>query len=127
MVGGELLRASNTVEVYVTKKVGATVVIRHIVNPRVFDVYGHFGGTAAWSQVVGVDSLGSARVSAWVRGSDGKVWEVNGDGSRHHMQMSWGEFALRVADGNSDLATNLIFEVNDAELSLYTSGVDVLP
>ena len=127
VVDGDLLRASNTVEVYVTKKVGATVVIRHIVNPRVFDVYGHFGGTAAWSQVVGVDSLGSARVSAWVRGSDGKVWEVNGDGSRHHMQMSWGEFALRVADGNSDLATNLIFEVNDAELSLYTSGVDVLP
>ena len=126
-VDGDLIRASNTVEVYVTKKAGAIVVIRHIVNPRVFDVYGHFGGTAAWSKVVGVDSLGSARMSAWVRGADGKVWEVNGDGTRHHMQMTWQEFASRVAAGDSQLAQNLVFEVNNAELSLYAVGVNVLP
>ena len=124
---GDLVRASNTIEVYVTKKVGATVVIRHIVNSRVFDVYGHFGGTAAWSKVVGVDSLGSARTSAWVRGADGKVWEVNGDGSRHHMRMTWGEFSSRVAGGESDTGNNVVFEVNDAELSLYAVGADVMP
>jgi len=124
---GDLVRASNTIEVYVTKKVGATVVIRHIVNSRVFYVYGHFGGVQAWSKIVGVDSLGEARRSAWVRGSDGKVWEVNGDGSRHHMRMTWGEFALRVAGGESDTGNNVVFEVNDAELSLYAVGADVMP
>ena len=127
ILDGDLLRASNTVEVYVTKKVGATVVIRHIVNSRVFDVYGHFGGVQAWNKIVGVDSLGEARRSAWVRGSDGKVWEVNGDGTRHHMQMTWEQFASRVAAGDSSLATNLIFEVNNSELGLYTIGASVLP
>ena len=72
-------------------------------------------------------SLGSAQKSAWVRGSDGKVWEVNGDGTRHHMQMTWGEFAARVAAGDSQLAQNLIFEVNAAELSLYGQGDAVFP
>ena len=127
VANGDLIRASNTVEVYVTKKVGALVIIRHIVNPRIFDIYGHFGGVAAWSKVVGVNSLGTAKASAWVRGSDGKVWEVNGDGTRHHMQMTWGEFASRVAAGDSQLAQNLIFEVNAAELSLYAAGAVVLP
>lgn len=127
VANGDLIRASNTVEVYVTKKVGALVVIRHIVNPRVFDVYPHLGGTAAWSKVEAVNSLGSAKKSAWVRGSDGKVWEVNGDGTRHHMQMTWTQFASRVAAGDSAAATNYIFEVNDAELALYTTGLSVLP
>jgi len=124
---GDLIRALNTVEVYVTKKIGATVIVRHIVNPRIFDVYGHFGGSAAWNKIVPVESLGNARISAWVRGSDGRVWEVNGDATRHWMNMTWQQFASRVAAGDSALATSLIFEVNDNELALYAVSSDVRP
>ena len=124
---GTLVRSSGATEVYVTKKVEGLTIVRHIVTAGVFDVYPHLGGSAAWSAIVGVDSLGSSLTSSWVRGADGKVWEVNGDGTRHHMQMTWEQFAGRVAAGDSSLATNLIFEVNAAELGLYSTGVAVLP
>ena len=74
-----------------------------------------------------VESLGNARISAWVRGSDGRVWEVNGDATRHWMNMTWQQFASRVAAGDSALATSLIFEVNDNELALYAVSSDVRP
>lgn len=110
-------------------------VLRHIVDATVPTFYGHLGANF-WSKVfTGVEGTPGTEtapnVSAWVRGSDGKVWEVNGDGTKHWMHMTWDQFVARVSPAvggaPSEFINNLIFEVNDTEVAHYTTGPDVLP
>ncbi len=124
---GALVRMEGDSKVWIVRKAGDVIVLRHVVDARLFYVYGHLGGASAWGRIRRVASLDNTRPSAWVRSPDGKVWEVNGDGTRHWMHMTWEQFVSRVAGGSSSLVPKLIFEVNDPEMRLYTPGPDVLP
>lgn len=101
---------------------------RHIVSPRIFDFYGHFG----FSNIVDVPqaSIDQYALSAWVRvpltedPTTWRIYEVNADASRH-----W----ITCADADNCGATWLsrggnpagIFTVNRAEMDYYSDGLHV--
>ncbi|MDD3007063.1 MAG: hypothetical protein PHX30_05820, partial [Candidatus Pacebacteria bacterium] len=76
-----------------------------------------------------VESLEPYSLSGWVRvntgpngtpGANDKVWEVNGDQTKHWINMTAQQF---LTHGGSDEA---IYSVNQGELDLYKTGVDVM-
>ncbi len=79
---GDLIRAEGDFRVYIVRIVGAKKFIRHIVDAAVFTFYGHFNFDA----VKDVPNLDAYTLSAWVREVGTiAVFEVNGDGTAHHI------------------------------------------
>ncbi|MFH1713534.1 MAG: hypothetical protein ABH896_05140, partial [Candidatus Jacksonbacteria bacterium] len=116
---------SNPFAVYIVKIVGNTKYIRHIVSIEIFNYYGHL----KWENLKQVSSLGDYSLSGWVRvntGANGtagptdKVYEINGDQTKHWINMTAEQF---LSHGGSDPA---IFNINQGELNLYTAGADVM-
>ncbi len=107
--------------VYIVKIANGKRYIRHIVSLEIFNFYSHL----KWENLIQVDDLKEYTLSGWVRvntGANGnpgphdKVWEVNGDQTRHHIDMTAEEFLLH---GGSEDA---IYPINQGELNLYKMG-----
>ena len=128
IIDGDIIQcqsSDNPFAVYIVKVVGDTKYIRHIVSLEIFDYYSHLD----WNNLRQVDSLTNYSLSGWVRvntGPDGtpgpndKVYEINGDQSKHWINMTAEDF---LTHGGSDAA---IYSVNQGELDLYTTGPDVM-
>ena len=117
--------SDNPFAVYIVKIVGETKYIRHIVSLEIFNYYGHL----QWENLKQVDSLNDYSLSGWVRYNTGlnytaaptdKVYEINGDQTRHWINMTAEQF---LSHGGSEPA---IFNINQGELNLYTAGADVM-
>ncbi|MDP3963681.1 MAG: hypothetical protein Q8Q39_04240 [bacterium] len=112
---GALLRAIGDYKVYVTKGQFK----RHIVSPDIFAFYGHFG----FMHVIDVSpqDLDQYKLSAWVRADgDPRVWEINGDGTKHWINIPGEQFAPsgRSWDG--------VYIINARERDWYVRGADVM-
>lgn len=117
--------SSNPFAVYIVKIVGSTKYIRHIVSIEIFNHYKHL----KWENLKQVSSIGEYSLSGWVRYNTGlngtagpadKVYEINGDQTKHWINMTAEQF---LSHGGSDPA---IYSVNEGELNLYTKGPDVM-
>jgi len=117
--------SSNPSAVYIVKIIGDTKYIRHIVSLDIFNYYTHL----KWGNLKQIDSLGDYSLSGWVRyntgpngmaGPNDKVYEINGDQTRHWINMTAEDF---LSHGGSEPA---IFNINQGELNLYTTGADVM-
>ena len=117
--------SSNPFAVYIVKIVGDTKYIRHIVSLEIFNYYGHL----QWENLKQVDSLDEYSLSGWVRHNTGpngtagptdKVYEINGDQTKHWINMTAEDF---LSHGGSEPA---IYSVNQGELDLYVTGADVM-
>ena len=117
--------SDNPFAVYIVKIIGDTKYIRHIVSLEIFNYYGHL----QWENLKQVESLNEYSLSGWARYNTGanytaaptdKVYEINGDQTRHWINMTAEQF---LAHGGSDAA---IYNINQGELNLYTAGADVM-
>lgn len=117
--------SSNPSAVYIVKIVGGVKYIRHIVSLEIFNHYKHL----KWENLKQVDSLDNYSLSGWVRyntgangtaGPNDKVYEINGDQTKHWINMTAEQF---LSHGGSEPA---IFNVNKGELDLYAAGADVM-
>lgn len=111
--------------VYIVKTAGNTKYIRHIVSLEIFNHYKHL----KWENLKQVSSLNDYSLSGWVRYNTGenntagptdKVYEINGDQTKHWINMTAEQF---LTHGGSDPA---IFNINQGELNLYIAGPDVM-
>jgi hypothetical protein len=121
---GDLIQcrnASDPFAVYIVKIAGGKKYIRHIVSLEIFGHYEHF----VWGNIIQVKSLAGYTLSSWVRVNTGpsgqampndKVWEINGDQTKHWIDMTAEEFLLH---GGSEEA---IYSINQGELNLYKEG-----
>ena len=128
IIDGDIIQcqsSDNPFAVYIVKIVGNTKYIRHIVSLEIFNYYGHL----KWENLKQVDSLNDYSLSGWVRvntgpngtpGPNDKVYEINGDQTKHWINMTAEQF---LTHGGSDPA---IYTVNQGELDLYTTGPDVM-
>jgi hypothetical protein len=128
IVDGDIIQCQNSAipfAVYIVKIVGDKIYIRHIVSLDIFNYYKHL----KWENLKQVESLEPYSLSGWVRvntgpngtpGANDKVWEVNGDQTKHWINMTAQQF---LTHGGSDEA---IYSVNQGELDLYKTGVDVM-
>ena len=128
IIDGDIIQcksSDNPFAVYVVKIAGGTKYIRHIVSLEIFNYYGHL----KWENLKQVDSLNNYSLSGWVRYNTGenyaaaptdKVYEINGDSTKHWINMAAEQFFAR---GGSEPA---IFNINQGELNLYISGADVM-
>ena len=112
---GSLIRARGDYKVYITKGQFK----RHIVSADIFKFYGHLG----FAQVIEVspEELAQYKPSAWVRADgDPRVWEINGDGTKHWINIPGGQFAPSGRDWAG------VYIINTRERDWYTRGADVL-
>jgi hypothetical protein len=128
IIDGDIIQcknSSNPFAVYIVKIVGDKIYIRHIVSLQIFNYYKHL----KWDNLKQVDSLTPYSLSGWIRyntGANGlpkptdKVYEINGDQSKHWINMTAQQF---LSHGGLDEA---IYTVNQGELNLYKTGVDVM-
>ena len=127
VIDGDIIQCKNSADpfaVYIVKVSNGKKFIRHIVSLQIFNYYKHL----KWENLIQVESLDGFALSGWVRvntgangaaGGSDKVWEINGDQTRHWIDMTAAEFLLH---GGSDEA---IYNINDGELSLYKEGAAV--
>lgn len=111
---GDLIRADQ--DVYIVKIVGSQTYKRLILNPQVFDSYGHL----EWSNVKSVSqaTLDAYTTSNLVRlfQGDGAVYRLfpEGDaGVKSHIRITPQQFQTAGGDWNS------VYEINQFELALY--------
>lgn len=128
IIDGDIIQCkscSNPFAVYIVKIVGNTKYVRHIVSIEIFNYYRHL----KWENLKQVSSLNGYSLSGWVRYNTGanntagptdKVYEINGDQTKHWINMTAQQF---LSHGGSDAA---IYSVNEGELNLYTKGPDVM-
>jgi len=128
IIDGDIIQcksSDNPFAVYIVKIVGDTKYIRHIVSLEIFNYYGHL----KWENLKQVESLNNYSLSGWVRYNTGpnytaaptdKVYEINGDQTKHWINMTAEQF---LSHGGSEPA---IFNINQGELNLYTTGADVM-
>lgn len=112
---GDLIKTADSPKVYIVK--GSF--IRWIQNPKIFNLYGHF----KWNAIKTISSTDLAKYTgAWLVRASGnpKVYEINGDGSKHWLNMTAAAFTKSGRDWN------MVYIINNAELKLYTTGVDVM-
>jgi hypothetical protein len=91
---------------------------RHILDGRIFDFYNHL----SWNNVHEVDPLilSNYKESFLIRAfEDEKVYEINGDKTRHWLNMSAESFTVSGRDWTA------ISIVNKAERDFYVHGADV--
>jgi len=112
---GELIRPSNDFRVYIVKGGYA----RWIQNPAIFKIYKHF--KASDVKVVAPNDLSKYTEASLVRASgDTKVYEVNGDGTKHWLNMTAQQFS------QSGRRWDMVYVINSAEVKLYKTGADVM-
>ena len=128
IIDGDIIQcqtSENPFAVYVVKIVGDTKYIRHLVSLEIFNHYRHL----KWENLKQVESLDEYSLSSWVRYNTGenntpiptdKVYEINGDQTKHWINMIAEQF---LTHGGSDVA---IYNINQGELDLYITGVDVV-
>lgn len=112
---GSLIRTSGTSEVYIIK--GGFK--RWIQTSELFNIYGHF----KWEDIIGAPeaNVSSYQDASLIRkAGDFRVYEVNGDGTKHWLNMTAGEFEISGRDWG------MIYEVNEEEWEWYATGADVL-
>jgi len=115
LADGSLIRAKGDYKVYIIQN-GYK---RHILDARIFDFYGHLG----WANIIEVipEERDSYRDSVWVRAAnDKKVYEINGDKSKHWLNMTAEEFYA------SGRRWEGVFIINNQERDFYRTGADVL-
>lgn len=115
ITNGSLIRAKGDHKVYIVK--GGYK--RHILDGRIFDFYGHLN----WANIIEVTSevRDSYKDSYWARAAgDKKVYEINGDKTKHWLNMTAEQFieSGRRWDG--------VFIINNWERDFYGTGADVL-
>jgi len=112
---GDLIRASNDYKVYIVKGIYK----RWIQTASIFDCYGHLSFDAV--QEVSPATRDSY-TNAWLVRADGypEVYEINGDMSKHWLNMTAEQF---VASGRS---WDMVYIINLCELNLYTTGDNIL-
>lgn len=127
VIDGDIIQCKNSVDpfaVYIVKVVNGKKFIRHIVSLQIFNHYKHL----KWENLIQVESLDGFLLSGWVRvntgangaaGGGDRVWEINGDQTKHWIDMTAAEFLLH---GGSDEA---IYSINPGELGLYKEGAAV--
>jgi hypothetical protein len=127
VIDGDIIQCANSANpfaVYIVKIVNGKRYIRHIVSLDIFNFYSHL----RWENLIQVSSLDGYDLSGWVRvntgangtaGPNDKVWEINGDQTRHWIDMTAEEFLLH---GGSEDA---IYSINAGELNLYKIGAAV--
>lgn len=125
---GDIIQCRNSADpfaVYIVKIVNGNAYIRHIVSLEIFGYYKHL----RWENLKQAGSLDPFSLSGWVRVNTGaagqprpgdKVWEINGDQTKHWINMTAEQF---LNHGGSDEA---IYSVNQGELDLYATGPDVM-
>lgn len=112
---GSLLRVRGTAEVYVI----SGNYKRWIQSPVIFNSYAHFN----WQNVI---EVAQAELDffqeSWLIRADGdsRVYEINGDGTRHWLNMSADQFSL------SGRKWEMVYTINLAELNLYGMGAEVI-
>ena len=112
---GSLIRAQGDYKVFIVE--GGYK--RHILDSRIFSFYGHL----SWASVIEVtpEERDAYKTSAWVRAdADSRVYEVNGDGTKHWLNMTAEQFLVsgRSWDG--------VFIINKQERDFYRTGASVL-
>jgi len=111
LADGTLIRASNDYKVYVIN--GRYK--RWIQSAEIFNFYGHFSFAAV--SEVSPETLDLYEDSWLVRAdSDTKVYEINGDGTRHWLDMSAEEFLIR------GRKWDMVRVINTSELNWYVEG-----
>lgn len=117
--------SSNPFAVYIVKIANGKKYIRHIVSLEIFNHYKHL----KWENLKQLDSLEGFSLSGWVRvntGSNGtagagdKIYEINGDQTKHWINMTAEQF---LTHGGSE---NAVYSINQGEADLYANGADVL-
>jgi len=112
---GSLIRAKGDYKVYVLK--GGYK--RWIQNSEIFKFYPHFG----WQAVIEVtpEQRDSYR-DAWLVRADGdkKVYEINGDGTKHWLNMTADEFS------QTGRNWDMVYIINSSERDFYRTGSDVM-
>lgn len=112
---GALIRPSNDYRVYIVKGGFA----RWIQNPKIFSIYKHFKSSDV--KVIAANDLTKYTEASLIRAAgDPKVYEVNGDGTRHWINMTAEAFT------KSGRNWNMVYVVNPAEVKLYQTGADVM-
>ncbi|KKS26444.1 MAG: hypothetical protein UU87_C0002G0123 [Parcubacteria group bacterium GW2011_GWA2_42_11] len=118
---GDTIRVANTYDIYIAKYVGSKKFKRLILNPEVFNSYGHL----SWSAVKTVTQaeMDSFTNSDLVRAlGDTKVYKLvpNGDvGSKQWMNMTAEAFTAGGWDWDS------IYVINNVDRDNYTTGADI--
>jgi len=111
---GSLIRAKNSSRVYIIK--GSYR--RWIQSPEIFNAYSHFG----WQNIIEVSQaeLDSFQ-EVWLIRAEGdlRVYEINGDGTKHWLNMGADNFS------NSGRQWNMVYAVNRAERDWYKTGAEV--
>mgnify|MGYP001582056037 CR=1 FL=1 len=111
---GSLVRAKGDYRVYIINGQYK----RHILDGKIFDFYGHL----SWESINEVDPviLAGYEESFWVRAEgDERVYEINGDKTKHWLNMSAEAFSV------SGRQWDAVSVINNAERDFYTTGVDV--
>ncbi|MFH0852530.1 MAG: hypothetical protein V1845_02925 [bacterium] len=112
---GALLRAKGDYKVYVVN--GAYK--RWIQSSEFFKFYPHLG----WASVVEVapEDLAKYKETSLVRADgDTKVYEINGDGTKHWLNMTAQQFS------QSGRKWDMVSIINNAERDFYRTGVNVM-
>jgi len=112
---GSLIRAKGDFRVFVIKGKYK----RWIQSPQIFAAYPHFG----WQNIIEVSPAERDWYQdAWFVRSDGdtKVYEINGDQTKHWLNMSARQFS------DSGRSWNSVFIINSKERDLYKIGAEVL-
>lgn len=120
IVDGSLIRANGTFDVYIVKIANGHLSKRLILNPEVFNSYGHL----SWSDVMDVSQavVDSYTTSNVVRvDGDTKVWQLNPNGDTGTKQ--W----ITTADVFLGLgySWDSVYTINQTEANLYTTGADI--
>jgi len=112
---GSLIRAKGDYKVYVVNN-GYK---RWIQNREIFKFYPHLG----WQAVIEVtpEQRDSHR-DAWLVRADGdkKVYEINGDGTKHWLNMTADEFS------QTGRKWDMVYVINNSERDFYRTGADVM-
>ena len=117
---GAIIRAKDGVDIYIVKYIGNKKFIRLILNPSVFNSYGHL----KWENVIEVEkeTIDSFVISNLVRNAEtGKIYRLtaNGDnGTRRHFQ------SISVMQRlGYDL--DAVYEINGTDENSYEQGEDL--
>ena len=112
---GSIIRADRDYRVYIVKEKYK----RWIQSGEIFDFYGHL----SWDKIINViQEEINFYEDAWLVRAQGdfKVYELNGDGTKHWLNMTAQQFEM------SGRKWNMIYEINFKELDWYRLGADVM-
>ena len=112
---GDLVKTADSPKVYIVNGIYK----RWIMNPKIFNLYGHFKWNAI--KIISASDLAKYTDSWLVRASNSpKVYELNGDLSKHWLDMTAQKF------NESGRKWDMVFIINSAEVKLYKTGVNVM-